>query len=137
MKHRAKATTRDVPVPPPLVRLLDYHVKEYPPGSNGKLFVPRRGPGGRYVPTAGQPIPNNTHGKAWRDARAKVLTPAQQRSPLTRRSYDLRHAAVSLLAQRGGTCDPGRRVGGAQRGHVLMRVYAKCVYGKRKRLAAA
>ncbi|WP_436837535.1 hypothetical protein [Micromonospora rifamycinica] len=101
LKHRAKAATRDVPVPPPLVRLLDHRVKKYPPGSNGKLFVTRRGPGGRYLPTAGQPIPNNTYGKAWRDARAKVLTPAQQRSPLARRPYNLRHAAVSLWLNAG------------------------------------
>src|SRR5690348_15652604 len=66
-------------------------------------------PGGRYVPTAGQPIPNNTYGKAWRDARQPVLTSAQQRSPLARRPYDLRHAAVSLWLNAGGrpsTPDP-------------------------------
>ncbi|WP_341869628.1 DUF3987 domain-containing protein [Micromonospora inaquosa] len=140
LKHRAKAATRDVPVPPPLVRLLDHHVKEYPPGSNGKLFVTRRGPGGRYVPTAGQPIPNNTYGKAWRDARAKVLTPAQQRSPLARRPYDLRHAAVSLWLNAGVPATQVAEWAGHSM-HVLMRVYAKCIYGQeeaaRKRIEAA
>ena len=32
----------------------------------------------------------------WAEARNKVLTPAQYRSPFGRRPYDLRHAAVSL-----------------------------------------
>jgi hypothetical protein len=79
-----------------LVTLLNQHVKEYKPAADGRLFVTRRGPGGRFVPTLGQPIPSNTYGKAWRDAREAVLTPAQLRSPLAKRPYDLRHAAVSL-----------------------------------------
>ncbi len=140
LKHRAKAATRDVPVPPPLARLLDHHVAEYPPGANGKLFVTRRGPGGRYVPTAGQPIPNNTYGKAWRDGRAKVLPPAQQRSPLARRPYDLRHAAVSLWLNAGVPATQVAEWAGHSV-HVLMRVYAKCVYGQeeaaRRRIEAA
>ncbi|MGA5312280.1 tyrosine-type recombinase/integrase [Micromonospora taraxaci] len=140
LKHRAKSATRDVPVPPPLARLLNHHVKEYPAGSNGKLFVTRRGPGGRYVPTAGQPIPNNTYGKAWRNARAKVLTPAQQRSPLARRPYDLRHAAVSLWLNAGVPATQVAEWAGHSV-HVLMRVYAKCVYGQeeaaRRRVEAA
>jgi integrase len=140
LKHRAKTATRDVPVPPPLVRLLDHHIKEYPPGSNGKLFVTRRGPGGRYVPTAGQPIPNNTYGRAWRDARTKALTPAQQRSPLARRPYDLRHAAVSLWLNAGVPATQVAEWAGHSV-HVLMRVYAKCVYGQeeaaRRRVEAA
>ncbi|MFF0720435.1 tyrosine-type recombinase/integrase [Micromonospora sp. NPDC003816] len=128
LKHRGKTATRDVPVPPPLVRLLDHHLNEYPSGPNGRLFVTRRGPGGRYVPTAGQPIPNNTYGKAWRGARAKVLTAAQQRSPLARRPYDLRHAAVSLWLNAGVPATQVAEWAGHSV-HVLMRVYAKCVYG--------
>lgn len=138
MKHRAKAATRDVPVPPPLVRLLDYHVKEYPPGSNGKLFVPRPGPGGRYVPTVGQPIPNNTHEKAWRDARAKELTPgaaALPAGPSTVRPSAHRCVAA---AQRRGT-QVAEWAGHSV--HVLMQIYAKCVYGQeeaaRRRVEAA
>ncbi|MBE1485228.1 site-specific integrase [Plantactinospora soyae] len=80
-------------------------------------------------PTAGQPIPNNTYGKAWRDARAMVLTPVQQRSPLARRPYDLRHAAVSLWLNAG---IPATQVAewAEHSVHVLMRVYARCVYGQ-------
>jgi integrase len=140
LKHRAKSATRDVPVPPALVRLLDTHIAEYPPGTDGKLFVTRRGPGGRYVPTAGRPVPNNTYGKAWRDAREQALTPAQQRSPLARRPYDLRHAAVSLWLNAGVPATQVAEWAGHSV-HVLMRVYAKCIYGQeeaaRRRIEAA
>ena len=81
------------------------------------------------MPTAGQPIPSNSYGKAWRDARAQVLTPAQLRSPLARRPYDLRHAAVSLRLNAGV---PATQVAdwAGHSVHVLMRVYAKCIYGQ-------
>ncbi|MEU7399687.1 hypothetical protein AB0A89_35835, partial [Streptomyces albogriseolus] len=83
---------------------------------------------------------NNTYGKAWRDARAKVLTPAQQRSPLARRPYDLRHAAVSLWLNAGVPATQVAEWAGHSV-HVLMRVYAKCVYGQeeaaRRRVEAA
>jgi integrase len=69
-----------------------------------------------------------------------VLTPAQQRSPLARRPYDLRHAAVSLWLNAG---EPATQVAewAGHSVHVLMRVYAKCVYGQeeaaRRRIEAA
>ena len=140
LKHRAGSATRDVPVPPDLVTLLDQHVKEYKPAEDGRLFVTRRGPGGRFVPTLGQPIPSNTYGKAWRDAREATLTPAQLRSPLAKRPYDLRHAAVSLWLNAGVPATSVADWAGHSV-HVLMRVYAKCVYGQdeaaRRRIEAA
>jgi integrase len=93
------------------------------------LFVTRRGPGGRYVPTAGQPVPNNAYTKVWRDARAKALTPVQQRSPLARRPYDLRHAAVSLWLN-AGVHAPQVAAWAGHSVHVLMKVYAKCIDGQ-------
>lgn len=140
LKHRAKTATRDVPAPPALVELLDRHLGEYQSARDGRLFVTRRGPGGRFVPTAGQPIPSNAYGKAWRHARKTALTPAQVRSPLARRPYDLRHAAVSLWLNAGV---PATQVadGAGHSVHVLMRVYAKCIYGQdeaaRRRIEAA
>ncbi|GIF12241.1 hypothetical protein FHX34_104228 [Actinoplanes teichomyceticus] len=101
LKHRAKSATRPVPAPPPLCRLLDHHIAEYKLALDGRLSITRRGPGRRYVPTLGQPIPSNSYGKAWRAAREAALTPAQVRSPLARRPYDLRHAAVSLRPNAG------------------------------------
>jgi integrase len=140
LKHRARSATRDVPVPPALVELIERHLDEFPAGSDGKLFVTRRGPGGRYVPTAGRPIPNNTYTRVWRDARAKVLTPAQQRSPLARRPYDLRHAALSTWLN-AGVQAPQVAEWAGHSVDVLMRVYAKCIYGQeeaaRRRIEAA
>ena len=140
LKHRGKAATRNVPVAPELVTLIDRHLEKFGTGPNGRLFVTRRGPGGRYVPTAGQPIPNNAYTKVWRNAREAALTPVQQRSPLARRPYDLRHAAVSLWLNAGV---PAPRVAewAGHSVHVLMKVYAKCVYGEeeaaRRRIEAA
>lgn len=68
------------------------------------------------------------------------LTPAQQRSPLARRPYDLRHAAVSLWLDAGVPATQVAEWAGHSV-HVLMRVYAKCVYGQeeaaRRRVEAA
>ncbi|MFY1688042.1 tyrosine-type recombinase/integrase [Plantactinospora sp. WMMB782] len=140
LKHRAKSATRPVPAPPPLCGLLDRHIAEYKPAPDGRLFVTRRGPGGRYVPTAGQPIPSNSYGKAWRDAREATLTPVQLRSPLAKRPYDLRHAAVSLWLN-AGVPAPQVAEWAGHSVHVLMRVYAKCIYGQdeasRRRIEAA
>jgi integrase len=91
--------------------------------------VTRRGPGGRYVPTAGQPIPNNAYTKAWRDARERVLTPAQVRSPLARVPYNLRHAAVSLWLNAGVPATQVAEWAGHSV-HVLLKVYAKCIDGQ-------
>jgi integrase len=49
LKHRARSATRRVPVPPPLVELLRSHVDTYRVGPTDRLFVNRRGPGGRYL----------------------------------------------------------------------------------------
>ncbi|BEL10032.1 integrase [Actinoplanes sichuanensis] len=140
LKHRAKSATRPVPAPPPLCALLDHHIGKYKPAPDGRLFVTRRGPGGRYVPTLGQPIPSNSYGKAWRDAREATLTPVQLRSPLAKRPYDLRHAAVSLWLNAGVPATQVAEWAGHSV-HVLMRVYAKCIYGQdeasRRRVEAA
>ena len=129
LKHRGKNATRPVPVAPELCALLDRHITAYHVGAGEKLFVTRRGPGGRYVPTAGQPIPNNSYTKAWRDARVKALTPVQERSSLAKRPYDLRHAAVSLWLN-AGVPAPQVAEWAGHSVHVLMKVYAKCIYGQ-------
>lgn len=121
LKHRATTATRDVPVVPALAELLIQHLDEFGTGPNGKLFVTRRGPGGRYVPTAGQPVPNNAYTKVWRDARAAALTPAQQRSPLAKVPYHLRHAAVSTWLN-AGVPAPQVAEWAGHSVHVLMRV---------------
>lgn len=71
--------------------------------------------------------------RVWDDARQYALVPSQASSPLARRPYDLRHAAVSLWLN-GGV--PATEV--AERaGHsvdVLLKVYAKCIDGQRERV---
>ncbi|MCP2325645.1 integrase [Hamadaea flava] len=141
LKHRSAKATRDVPIPPPLVKILRAHRGKYPPGRDGRLFVSRRGPGGTYFPTwPGSTIPNNTYPTVWKKARERALTADQAASPLAARPYDLRHAAVSIWLNAGVA--PTQVAEWA--GHsvqVLMRVYAKCVYGQedaaRRRIEAA
>jgi integrase len=129
LKHRAGTATRPVPVAPPLAVMLDRHIVNYPPAPSGRLFVTRRGPGGRYVPTLGQPIPNNAYTTAWRRARAKALTAAQVRSPLAKRPYDLRHACLSMWLNAGVPATQVAEWAGNSV-KVLLDVYAKCLDGE-------
>jgi integrase len=65
----------------------------------------------------------------WAEARAKALTPVQCRSPLGRRPYDLRHAAVSLWLNSGvPATEVARRAGHGVA--VLLKVYAHCIDGQ-------
>lgn len=129
LKHRGRGATRDVPAPPPLCRLLDQHLREFGAGPGGRLFVTRRGPGGRLVAGRPKPVPNNTYTAVWRQARQMALTPAQQRSPLAGRPYDLRHAAVSTWLN-AGVPAPQVAEWAGHSVHVLLRVYAKCIDGE-------
>jgi integrase len=67
--------------------------------------------------------------RVWAAARAAALTDTECASPLAKRPYDLRHAAVSTWLNAGV---PPTQVA-EWAGHsvnVLLRVYAKCVYGQ-------
>ncbi len=69
------------------------------------------------------------YGRVWKKARELALTPEEAASPLARRPYDLRHAAVSTWLN-GGI--PATQVA-EWAGHsvaVLLRVYAKCIAGQ-------
>lgn len=132
LKHRAKTATRDVPAAPPLVRALRWHLAAYGAGADGRLFVTTGWQPG--------PVSLSTYTRIWRQARKIALTPAQQRSPLARVPYQLRHAAVSLWLNAGV---PPTQVA-EWAGHsvaVLLRVYAKCIDGQdeaaRRRIEAA
>jgi Beta-eliminating lyase len=76
----------------------------------------------------------------WAAARAAALTPAQHASPLARRPYDLRHAAVSLWLNSGvPATEVARRAGHGVA--VLLKIYAHCIDGQadaaNKRIADA
>lgn len=117
LKHRAATGTRRVPIPPALVAVLREHIAEFGAAPDGRLFHTRRGGviGSNYADT-------------WAKARQLALTPDQVLSPLARRPYDLRHAAVSLWLNSGVPApDVAERAGHGV--DVLLRVYAGCIHG--------
>jgi integrase len=110
-----------VPIPPELVKILRQHVGEYGVSQDGRLFRSERE--GVIASTA--------YTQVWQDARALTFTPAQLASPLARRPYDLRHAAVSLWLNSGVPApDVADRAGHSV--EVLLRVYAKCLDGHKQ-----
>jgi integrase len=119
LKHRAHGETRSIPIPPVLVMMLRAHIACYGTGPGGHLFRTARGG-----------LLNDTGwGEVWQRARPVALTPAQQASPLARRPYDLRHAAVSLWLNAGvPATEVARRAGHGVA--VLLRVYANCIDGQ-------
>jgi integrase len=130
LKHRAKKDTRVVPACPDLVRLLRHHITTFGTSPDGRLFVTRTGRFGHPVATPYvNPVSTNTYSRVWRKARTKVLSVDQAATPLAARPYDLRHAAVSLWLNAGV---PPTQVAewAGHSVHVLMKVYAKCVYGQ-------
>jgi integrase len=118
LKHRAKKTTRPVPIPPELVQLIRTHLERFGTAPDGRLFrAPRGGMLGE-----------STYGRIWRLARSKALTSSQARSPLARRPYDLRHSGVTLALNAGVPApEVARRAGHGV--EVLLRVYAGCIEG--------
>jgi integrase len=130
LKHRARGETRSVPCPPPLTSLLHTHLAEFGTTPDGRLFR-----GVRHGDLA-----ESTYCRVWRKARVVALTADEVASPLARRPYDLRHAAVSTWLNAGV---PSTQVA-AWAGHsvgVLHQIYAKVIVGQedaaRKRIAAA
>jgi integrase len=119
LKHRAASETRSIPIPPILVQLLRAHLARYGSGPGELIFRTARG--GLLHDTG--------YGEVWQRARKTALTPAQYASPLARRPYDLRHAAVSLWLNAGvPATEVARRAGHGVA--VLLKVYANCVDGQ-------
>jgi integrase len=130
LKHRAQHEMRSVPIPPALVTLLRAHLKAYGTSPDGRLFRTARG----------RPLQDSAYSAVWQAARTAAFTPAQQASPLARRPYDLRHAAVSLWLNSGvPATEVARRAGHSVA--VLLKVYAHCIDGQadtvNKRIADA
>lgn len=91
LKHREKGEVRPVPLHPNLVALLRRHIEEFGTTPDGRIFRS----------TTGGPVRMSTYLTIWRRARQQALTPAEAASPLARRPYDLRHAAVSRWLNAG------------------------------------
>lgn len=121
LKHRRAEAVRVVPIPPVLVPVVRAHLAEYGTTPDGRLF---------RAATTGGGAPTSVYTEIWSRARKIGLSPEQERSPLARRPYDLRHAAVSTWLNAGV---PPTEVA-ARAGHsvaVLLSVYAKCIDGER------
>ncbi|HEY0932963.1 MAG TPA: hypothetical protein VGD91_04385, partial [Trebonia sp.] len=119
LKHRAASETRAIPIPPELARLLRAHLKRHGMAPDGRVFQTARG----------GILQDSGYNEVWNEARREALTPAQYRSPLGRRPYDLRHAAVSLWLNSGvPATEVARRAGHGVA--VLLKVYAHCIDGQ-------
>jgi integrase len=119
LKHRADNETSTIPIPPELVHLLRAHIKRYGTTPDGRIFQTARG----------GLLQDSGYNEVWTEARKTALTPAQCRSPLGRRPYDLRHAAVSLWLNSGvPATEVARRAGHGVA--VLLKIYAHCIDGQ-------
>jgi len=119
LKHRADNETRTIPIPPVLVGLLRAHIKRFGTTIDGRVFQTARG----------GILQDSGYNEVWDQARREALTPAQYRSPLGRRPYDLRHAAVSLWLNSGvPATEVARRAGHGVA--VLLKIYAHCIDGQ-------
>lgn len=141
LKHRSSRHVRQVPAHPDLVATLRAHLDHFECSPDGRLFVSRFGIMGRPLPGPfSKPLPMGTAYRVWKLARERALTPREAASPLARRPYDLRHACVSTWLNAGVPATQVAEWAGHSV-HVLLRVYAKCVYGQeeqaRQRIEAA
>jgi integrase len=130
LKHLAKGETRIVPCAPELTALLHEHLTAFGTGSDGLLF---RG-------VRGGELAESTYCRTWRRAREDALTTDEAASPLARRPYDLRHAAVSTWLNAGVPSTQAAEWAGHSVA-VLLQIYAKCIVGQedaaRRRIAQA
>ena len=119
LKHREVDHGRTVPCSPQLTAMLRHHLDAFGTGRGGLLFRAERG-GGR--------IGSTVYGRLWAKAREAVLTPEVVASPLAKRPYDLRHAAVSTWLNAGVEATRVAEWAGHSVA-VLLRTYAKCLDG--------
>ena len=106
LKHRPEGTIRRVPIPPPLVALLQRHLNNHGTTPDGRLF---RG-------TRGGMLSESRYGRTWHHARNAALGPELAATPLARQPYDLRHAAISLwLTATNSPADIAARAGNSPR----------------------
>ena len=92
LRNRAKGDTRSAPSPPELTQLLHAHLAMHGTDAEGRLFRGVR---------SGRELEESTYHRVWRKGRQAALTAEEYASPLARRPYDLRHAAVSTWLNAG------------------------------------
>ena len=86
LKYRPERAVRVVPVPAVLADLLRGHLHEYGTAPDERLFHGARG----------GMLSESVYGRVWHAAREIALGSELAATLLTRRPYDLRHAALSL-----------------------------------------
>ena len=122
LKRRSAKTTRPVPIPPVLVRMLLEHIARFGVTADGRIF---QNAAGNYIDAA-------AYGITWGRAREATLTMDEHVLNLAKRPYDLRHAGISFwLASGVDPAECARRAG--QSIQVLFRYYAKFLAGTRDR----
>lgn len=122
LKQRQNGDVRPVPVPPSLVAILKAHIDEFGVADDGRLFSNERG--GLLGMT--------TVRNVFREARQLAFAPHQVSSPLVRKPYDLRHAALSTWLNGGvDPTDVAERAGNSV--EVLLKTYAKSLDGREER----
>jgi len=110
---------RIVPVPPILAGLFRQHLREHGTAPDGRLFRGARG----------GMLSESAYGRVWHAARHAALGPDLAATPLARRPYDLRHAALSLwLNAAGAPAEVAGRAGNSAQ--VLESVYAHRIDGR-------
>ena len=114
LKHRPDGAVRAVPIPPVLADLLRPHLRQFGPAPDGRLFRGARG----------GILSESTYGRIWRAARQIALGRQLAATPLARRPYDLRHAALSFVAERHQRTRRGHRPRGHQRARAARRLRA-------------
>jgi integrase len=119
LKHRDPSEGRSTPCPPELTILLYTHMDKFGTAPDGRLFYGVRNYGR---------IGSTVYGRIWAAARAAVFTPEVLASPLAKRPYDLRHAAVSTWIKAGVEVTRVAEWAGHSVA-VLLRVYAKFIDG--------
>jgi integrase len=119
LKHRDPSEGRTVPCPPELTALLHTHLDMFGTASDGRLFYSIRNCGR---------VGSTVYGRTWAAARMAVFTPDVRASPLAKRPYDLRHAAVSTWLKAGVEVTRVAEWAGHSVA-VLLRVYAKFIDG--------
>lgn len=119
LKRRARRATRSIPIPPVLVEMIRHHIATQGVAPDGRLFRAVRG--GR--------VRSTEYTEIWQEARRKVLSEEEVKTPLADVPYSLRHAGISLWIKAG--VDPvevARRAGHSIA--VLWRFYAKILRGQ-------
>lgn len=110
-----------MPAPPPLTALLRAHLERFGTNTHSRLFDSMRSNDGD--------LSDSVYGRVCASAREAALTAEEAASPLARRPYDLRHAAVSTWLN--ARVPPTQVAEWA--GHsvvVLLRVHATCLAGQ-------